>query len=199
MNTKLYNVIFAIIVLLNGNIFAQQFSASTSYGWDQWQTNQWGYIYQDGWCYAVAGESYEYLHYGFLSESYRRSIRPVANARDFYFRFEYRDLNLHELTKKEWREIKKSGGWIEKYCEFEYYISDQYPTLKSALSAYSWPCAKKYVDPRKPVVLKKEKVRTKIYLTDDDEVRALNSFFDECSFAIAVHGDYSGYTMTYSY
>jgi hypothetical protein len=183
------HVLTVISFFVLQTISAQQYSAYINYSWDQWRTTQWGYIYNDGWCYAVEGEQILFWE----------PVRPIGNARNFYFRFKYRDLELHELTRKEWRPIKKAGGWIEKYCEFEYYITDQYPTLKKALEAHSWPCAKYYVDSRKPYILKRERVRAKIHFTDDDEVRTINFFFDGCGFAITVHWDYSGYNMTYRY
>ena len=190
---------FFIFALLSTNMLAQRYSAYTSYDWDQWQDNQWGYIYSSGWCYAVAGERYSYTDYGFLSETRKSSIRPAANAKDFYFRFKYSELGLHELSKKEWKAIKKDEGWLECTCTFEYYITDQYPSIASALKQHSWPCAKYYVKSNKPSKLVSTKARAKVYFTDDDEVRAINFWIDGLGFAITVHWDYSGYEMTYTY
>lgn len=195
-----YFICFILFLFFQvSTVLSQSFSAYTSVSWDQWQTNKWGYIYANGWCYAVAGEGYSYTHYGFMSQEQRSSIRPVGNAKDFYFRFRYQDMGLHEFSRKEWKKIKANDGWFETTCTFEYYITDQYPTLKSALAAHSWPCAKYYVAPNKPYILKSEKVKVKIHLTDDDEVRAINFFFDDCSFAISVHWDFEDWTLTYSY
>ena len=49
-------------------------------------------------------------------------------------------------------------------------------------------------------VIKSEYVKTNVAYTDDDEVRTLNFFFsDGSAFAIAVHWDYSGSNMKYTY
>ncbi|MCR5361877.1 MAG: hypothetical protein K6E73_07690 [Bacteroidales bacterium] len=180
---KVKILFITLLFSLTSYVLAQQFSANTSYTWDLWQTNQWAYVYSNGWCYAVEG----------------KPGHPTGNARDFYFRFNYNELLLREFTKKEWKEIKKNDGWIQKSCTFEYYITDKYPTLKSALTAHSWPCAKAYLDSRKPAVLKTERVITKVYYTDDDEVRTLNFWIDGCGFAITVHWDYMDYDMRYGY
>lgn len=188
MNVKIF--FLGLLLLLPFDVFSQEFTANTDYDWDQWQpVNKWGYIYSGGWVYAVKGYKLPF-----------QPLKAVGNARDFYFRFKYSDLDLHELSRKEWKEVKKNGGLIRgRYCTFEYYVTDQYPSLESALSAHSWPCAKAYLDERKPAVLKSEKVLTSIQYTDDDEVRTLNFFFNGCSFAITVHWDYTNYKMTYSY
>lgn len=169
---------FFVFALLCMNMRAQQYSAYTSYTWDRWQNNQWEYIYSSEWVYAVPRGS---------------------NAKDFYFRFKYSELGIHELSRKEWKAIKKDEGWQESTCTFEYYITDQYPSLSLALEQHSWPCAKYYVKSNKPSKLVSAKAKAKVYFTDDDEVRTINFWIDGFGFAITVHWDYSGYKMTYSY
>jgi hypothetical protein len=188
---KFVLVFFTLLIFSLGScVFAQKYSAYTSYAWDTWKSNEWAYLYKNGWVYAVKAE----YSWG--------NLKPVGNARDFYFRFKYSDLGLRELTRKEWKELNKGEVWKTAFCDFEYYITDKYPTIKSSLTAYSWPCAKAYNDPRKPAVLKRERVIVKVHYTDDDEVRDLNFWFgdsSDCSFGITVHWDYSKDNMTYSY
>lgn len=175
-----------LLAFLSVNLRAQQYSAYTEYEWDQWQYNDWGYLYKSGWVYAV-----KVTYYGFT--------REFGDAKDFFFRFNYNDLNLHELSRKEWKKVKSNGGWIDTYCTFEYYITDQYPTLESALKAHSWPCAKYYLSANKPSVLKSTNAKVRVHMTDDDEVRTLNFWIDGVAFGITVHWDYSRYRMTYTY
>lgn len=176
----LLSFIFFFIVACNVQIYGQSSSCYTSYTWDRW-TDQalWKYCYSDGWVYVYP--------------SYK-------NPKDFYFRFKYKDLGLHELSRSEWKSVKQNGGWVERYCTFEYYITDQYQTMKSCLQDYGYPCAKEKVGYGMPSVLKSENVRTRISYADDDEVRALNFWFsDGSALAISVHWDYSGYNMQYTY
>lgn len=200
---KKFLFILVIISSLFTHVDAQQFTARTSVDWDQWQENKWGYIYSGDWIYAVKGErTYTHVeHHSFLSSTLSTVWyqKPVGNARDFYYRFNYRELGLHKLSRKEWKQVKKNGGWLETSCTFEYYITDQYQTLRSALDAHSWPCAKYYCAPGKPAVLKSEKVSVRVHMTDDDEVRTLNFFFSDGGFALTVYWNYSGNKMTYLY
>lgn len=197
-------VLSFFIISLFTSLSSQSFSAMTEYGWDQWKTVQWAYIYSGGWCYAVPGKlvTEQRAKIWPMPVSYNVTIpKPTGNARDFYFRFKYGDFNLHELTKKEWKKMrsKKDEGWYETTCQFEYYISDAYQTLQSALKAHSWPCAKYYIAPNKPLVLKTTTAKAKVHFTDDDEVRTINFWIDGLGFAISVEWDFSGYTMTPAY
>ncbi len=174
-------IILAALASIVFTVKAQTYSAYTDYAWDSWGANSWNYVYSDGWVYAIP--------YG-------------ENPRDFYFRFNYGELGLHELDRKQWKTIKAEGGWL-KYltCTFEYYVTDEYPTIKNALAAHSWPCAKYYhsTSSGMPIVKRTTKVRVDAYYSDDDEVRTLNFWFVECGFALSVMWDYSGYRMTYHY
>lgn len=186
-----YRVILLTLLIFCGSVssFAQSFSAYTSYAWDNWQDNEWAYIYSGGWCYAVPGEL----------DIWSGKRKPSGNARDFYWRFNIYDLGLHEQSREEWKQLKKDDGWFETSCSFEYYITDQYQTIGSQLKAYSWPCAKYYLSTGKPAVKKTTRAKAKIHFTDDDEVRTINFWIDGDGFAITVHWDYSGNNMTYSY
>lgn len=160
-----------------GNLLAQSYSAYTSYAWDEWNKTCWTPIYSNGWYYAA----------------------PMGgNARDFYFRFQIRDSwKLRELTKKEWKEFeKKDNGWKTEKCTFEYYISDDFPTLEKALKTHSWPCAKYYVASRKPTVLKSAEATVKIKFDSRDEVTCLNFWIDGYGFALTVYWDlWDDYTI----
>ena len=174
-------VFFAVIAILT-TVKAQQYSAFTNYTWDSWSDISWKYAYSnDGWVYAIP--------YG-------------GNPRDFYFRFNFRELALHELDRPQWKAVKANNGWLENLtCTFEYYITDEYQTFKDALAAHSWPCAKYYhsTSSGMPIVKRTAKALTKAFYTDDDEVRTLNFWIDGCGFAITVAWDYTGYRMTYHY
>ncbi len=162
--------------------FAQKFSAFTKYAWDTWSLNQWEYVYSNGWVYAVP-------IYG-------------GNPRDFYFRFNYGELWLRELDRKEWKAVKANKGWLDNLkCTFEYYVTDKYPTIKDALVAYSWPCAKYFHSSSSgmPIVKRTTNATVTAFYTDDDEVRTLVFWFDGCGFGITVMWNYSGYNMRYSY
>lgn len=177
----LLSLIFFFIVACNVPIHCQSSSCYTSYTWDNWKDRkyEWKYCYSNGWVYV-------YPSWG--------------NPNDFYFRFNYNDLGLHELSRSEWKSVKQSNGWVEKYCTFEYYITDKYQTMKSCLQDYGYPCAKEKVSYGMPTVLRSENVRTSIVYTDDDEVRTLNFWFsDGSALAIAVNWNYSGYNMKYMY
>lgn len=176
---RLFLSIIACLTLTN--LSAQRYSAYTSYTWDSWSDNHWKYAYSDGWVYAIP--------YG-------------GNPRDFYFRFNYRELGLRELGKKEWKVIKANNGWSnDLQCSFEFYVTDEYPTIKNALSAHSWPCAKYYHNPSSgmPIVKRALKANVKVLYTDDDEVRTLNFWIDGCGFALSVGWDYTGSNMVYHY
>lgn len=158
------------------------YSAYTGYTWDNWQANYlWKYAYSnDGWVYA-------YPSLG-------------GQPRDFYFRFYYKELGLHHLQGQEWKNVKANNKFYETSCTFEYYITDEHPTLRASLEKLSWPCAKWYhFDKNMPIVLKSAKAKVHAQYDDDDEVRVLNFWIDGVGFAITVHWDYSGYNMTYTY
>ncbi len=163
------------------NLYSQRYSAYTSYTWDSWANNSWKYVYSDGWVYAI----------------------PYSgNPRDFYFRFHYRELGLHELNKSQWKTTKANKGWLENMsCTFEYFVTDEYPTIKDALVAHSWPCAKYYHSSSSgmPIVKRTTTAQVKALYTDDDEVRTLNFWIEGYGFGISVQWDYSGYNMTYYY
>ena len=174
-------IILLFVCICTFSSHAQRHSAYTSYSWDSWTLNIWQYAYNDGWVYAIP-------YYG--------------NPRDFYFRFHYSELGLHELEKHHWKSVKANGGWIDNLeCTFEYYVTDEYPTIKDALVAKSWPCAKFYHFPSSemPIVKRTAKAKTKAYYSDDDEVRTLIFWIDGYGFAITVEWDYSGYKMRYTY
>lgn len=189
MNSQRLIIAILLFFFFSVSSFAQQYSAFTSYAWDNWEKNQWAYVYSGGWCYAVPGES----------DYYSKRIKPTGNAKDFYWRFNIQDLGLHEQSRKEWKSLKKQGGWLETICTIEYYISDEYQTLESQLKSHSWPCAKYYVKSNKPTKLVSTKAKARVHFTDDDEVRTINFLIDGLGFAISVHWDYSGYRMTYTY
>lgn len=175
-------IVFAVLATIGVIVKAQSYSAATSYTWDNWSRNSWNYAYSGGWVYAIP-------LYG-------------GNPRDFYFRFNYGELGLHELDRKQWKELKAKGGWLENLtCTFEYYATDEYPTLKDALVAHSWPCAKYYhsTSSGMPIVKRTAKAQVKAFYTDDDEVRTLNFWIDGCGFGLTVGWDYTGYRMTYHY
>ncbi len=156
-----------------------EYSAYTNYAWDSWSSNTWEYVYDGCWVYAIP--------YG-------------GNPKDFYFRFCICDLGLRELNSKEWKAIKSKSGCLENLgCAFEYYVTDKYPTLKDALAAHSWPCAKYYhpTSSEMPIVLKTTWAKVNAFYTDDDEVRTLNFWLDGCGFALSVAWDFSGKRMTY--
>lgn len=161
-------------------IYAQRYSAYTSYGWDEWHSFQyyWHYTYSDGWVYAVP---------------------RGGNIRDFYFRFKKSDLQLHELEKKEWKLVKDNEGWIVRTCTFEYYVTDDYPTINAALKERSWPCAKYYQSADRPIVLRSEKVKCHVYYSKKNLVSTLNFHFSNCSFALSTNWTYKDYNMTYTY
>ncbi len=175
-------LLFAIIACFTlTNSFAQEYSAYTSYAWDSWSGNYWVYAYSYGWVYAIP---------------------RGANPKDFYFRFNYGELGLRELEKKEWKAVKAKNGWLENLkCTFEYYVTDEYPTLKDALVAHSWPCAKYYhkASSGMPIVKRTAVASVKAYYTDDDEVRSLNFWIDGYGFGLTVKWDYTGSRMTYYY
>lgn len=185
-------IIIALLGICIGRVEAQQYHAHTGYTWDNWHDNQWAYQYDGGWVYA-------YPKYG--------------NPNDFYFRFKKSDLGIHELNRKEWKALKSksnSEGWSIttqfaelKRCQFEYYITDRFPTIEDALKNDSWPSAKYYHKMydagKKPIVLKSESVQVLVYYSDDDEVRQLCFQIHGYAFSITVHWDYSGYNMTYTY
>ena len=166
-------VAFAMLCFSLGT-FAQSYSAFTSYTWDNWQDVLWKYEYtNDGWVYA-------YPSYG--------------NPKDFYFRYKYNELGLRELSRQEWKAIKQNQGWTDRYCTFEYYITDECQTMKRCLEKYSYPCAKaRLYSHDKPSVLRSESVRTSVYYKSNNKVRTLNFHFSDGSgFAITVYWDYSG-------
>ena len=169
--------IFLCLALTSSH--AQQYTAYTSYTWDSWASNSWKYAYSNGWVYAIP--------YG-------------GNPKDFYFRFNYGELGLRELEKKEWKSLKVKNGWLDNLkCTFEYYVTDEYPTIKDALAAHSWPCAKYYhsTSSGMPIVKRTAIAEVKAYYTDDDEVRTLNFWIEGYGFGITVKWDYSGSRMTY--
>lgn len=170
-----------LLCVSSSHLLAQSSSCYTSYTWDNWKSREyeWKFCYSNGWVY----------------------VYPVySQPKDFYFRFKYNDLGLRELTRSEWKNAKGNNGWVEKYCTFEYYITDEHQTMKSCLQVYGYPCAKEKVSYGKPSVIKSEYVKTNVAYTDDDEVRTLSFFFsDGSAFAITVHWDYSGSNMKYMY
>ena len=159
---------------------AQSYSKFTSYTWDNWCSCNWKYYYStDGWVYA----------YPFYDE-----------PRNFYFRYKYSDLGLCELSRQTWKTVKQNNGWVDKYCTFEYYITDECQTMKSCLEKYGYPCAKYYVASGKPSVLRSEYVTTKVHYAKDNRVKTLNFLFSDGSgLALGVEWKYSGNNMTYSY
>ena len=181
----IFKLLLIVTILIIGakssHLLAQSSSCYTSYTWDNWKSREyeWKFCYSNGWVY----------------------VYPVySQPKDFYFRFKYNDLGLRELTRSEWKDAKGNNGWVEKYCTFEYYITDEHQTMKSCLQVYGYPCAKEKVSYGKPSVIKSEYVKTNVAYTDDDEVRTLNFFFsDGSAFAITVHWDYSGSNMKYTY
>ncbi|MCR5069997.1 MAG: hypothetical protein K6A78_09450 [Prevotella sp.] len=188
---KRYIINFLLLFCCNESMLSQSFSAYTTYAWDEWR--RFGYFDYTGrfcplyWKFYYSGEWV-----------YAYSDQP----RDFHFRFNYNDLGLKELSRQEWKKVKNNQKWYETSCRFEYYITDDYPTIKKQLSKASWPCARYYYNESegRPIVSKSEYVTVKVQFTDDDEVRALNFFFaDDCAFAITVNWDYSGNNMTYKY
>lgn len=172
--------IILVLFVMPTKTCAQSYSSFTSYTWDNWHNCSWKYYYSnDGWVYAYP--SYD-------------------EPRNFYFRYKYNELGLGELSRKDWKNVKLNSGWVDRYCTFEYYITDECQTMRNCLEKYSYPCAKARVETGKPSVLKSEYVKTRIHYTDDDEVRTLNFHFSDGSgFAIGVHWDYSGNKMTYTY
>lgn len=176
---SLFSMLQLVVILARAQ--AGSYSAYTSYTWDEWQANYtWKYEYSNGWAYA-------YPSLG-------------GQPRDFYFRFKYKELGLHHLHGQEWKNVKANNKWFETSCTFEYYVTDEYPTLRASLEDHSWPCAKRFhYDKDRPIVLKSTKAKVSAKYDDDDEVRALNFWIDGVGFAITVHWDYSGYNMTYTY
>ena len=177
---KIVSIVLLLVCTIPTKADAQSYSIFTSYTWDNWHNCNWKYYYSnDGWVYAYPS---------------------YAEPRNFYFRFKYSDLGLGELSRQVWKSVKQNNGWLEKYCTFEYYITDECQTMKSCLEKYSYPCAKAQAQSGKPSVLKSDNVKTNVNYTDDDEVRTLNFYFSDGSgFAIDVHWDYSGNKMTYTY
>lgn len=175
--------IFILAALITTAIIlkAQTYTAYVDYAWDSWSNNTWKYAYDGDWVYAIPFQ---------------------GNPRDFYFRFKYSDLNLHELDKKQWKDIKSKNGWLHDLgCTFEYYVTDIYPTIKDALVAHSWPCAKYYhsTSSGMPIVKRTTWAKVNVNYTDDDEVRTLNFWIDGYGFGITVYWDFSKYKMTYYY
>lgn len=162
--------------------FAQEYSSFTSYEWDNWRSCEWEWRYyysKNGWVYA-----------------YPKYQEP----RNFYFRFKYSDLGLKEFSRQEWKTVKQNGGWVQKGCTFEYYITDEFQTMKSCLEKYSYPCAKEHVKEGRPSVLKREWVTTKVHYQAKDEVSTLNFWFaDGSAFGLTVWWEYSGNNMKYRY
>lgn len=181
-NHMIFKFLFLLLLMLctkSSFMLAQSSSCYTGYAWDNWHDRRydWKFCYSNGWVYVY---------------------NSIRQPRDFYFRFNYNDLGLRELTHAEWKSVKKNNGWVDKYCTFEYYITDAYQTMKSCLETNGYPCAKEKVSYGKPSVLKSEYVQTNVAYTDDDEVRTINFFFsDGSAFAITVHWNYSGSNMKY--
>lgn len=162
--------------------YSQKYCAFTSYSWDSWVRNHWDYAYKDGWVYAVP-----YFN---------------GNPRDFYYRFNYSELGLHELDRHQWKLVKANDGWLKNLeCTFEYYVTDKFPTLKDALVAHSWPCAKYYHNSSSgmPIVKRTVKAKLNAYYKDRNDIMTLNFWIDGYGFAITVNWHYSGYNMKYIY
>lgn len=138
----------------------------TSYTWSRWHYHD-AYMHASGnWVYVFKNE-----------------------PNNFLFRFNISELVISKLTYKEWMTLKSQGGSIDAKCKFEYYITDECPTMKSCLEKYGYPCAKEklYTWEKRPSVLQSEYVSTSIHYISRDKINTLNFFFaDGSAYAIAV-------------
>lgn len=173
---KTFKIITAISLLLCSNpgaLFAQKSDAFfVGDIWSNWHyyglliSDPRGWEVSNGWVYVFAKEPY-----------------------DFYYRFKPTELGLKKLSYKEWSTLKKEGGWITGYCTFEYFITDEHPTMKSCLKKYGYPCAKQKLDSYKqrPSVRKSEFVETRVRYSSASKISCVNFFFDDGSaYAISV-------------
>lgn len=163
--------IISLLLCSNPSFLFAQYAYSDAFRvGDTWST--WHYTYRlwgvhNGWVYYYKDEPY-----------------------DFYYRFKPTELGLKKLSNKEWKALKKEGGIVDGYCTFEYFITDEHPTMKSCLEKFGYPCAKQKLDSYKqrPSVRKSEYVKTSVLYSSASTISCVSFLFDDGSaYAITVN------------